>query len=692
MPQRPPRGIKYGADAQSELAAGIDLVARVVSGTLGPDGRVVMMDSRFGTPEISVSAMDSKGGEPGLGNDGYAIAREILTANPYQNQGVFLARDAAKMAKRSTGDGSTTAIVLADAMVRRGLHAVRAGYDPIALSRGMEMAAEQMCSLLVDRAIPVLGAAELSVVGRQASGDADIGEAIADAVERVGSANVLLEEHGNELGVGVIVDDSFSIRGGFLDPNLIPNRGDSEAVLEGAWVLVSSADVEDARTFARALELARGSGRPLLAVATGFSADVLAMITVNSLQKRAVCVPVVAPGHGVTRAEVLEDLAVFTGAKVLDTAGLALLAKSNSAVLGTAGRAVISRTTTTVHDGGADPETLRLRLAGLGSDASGADTLHDRDELESRRSRLGGHGFAMVRVGAPTDVERRERYRRALDGLEAVKRAVESGVVPGGGAALIRAGDELTPPAVNGHGDEAAVGFEAIRAAVEEPARLLAQNGGWDAPEVVSRLRAGDERTAFDTLSGEYVDSVAMGIVDPVDVSICAVMVATSTAVTVLRSSAVIAQPLASGRYAGTVAEGGPANLTYDLNPTEEWICGKDADRAEEPLGLEHPVPLSQGWVVENLLFVGGQISADENGNAIGVGDIEVQTRNVFQNITNVLSEAGADWNDVVKLNTYYVFDGRDEELAPYWEKMTRVRMEFLRPPGPQRPRYESQD
>ena len=562
MPQRPPRGIRYDGRAQNELANGINLVARVVSGTLGPHGRVVMMDSRFGTPEISVSAMDTKAGTPVVGNDGYAIAREILTSNTYQNQGVFLARDAAKMAKRITGDGSTTAIVLSDAMVRGGLKVVRAGYEPIAVTRGMEAAAKQLCALLADRSAPVSSIAEMEVVGRQASGDAVIGRALAQAVQHVGSENVLLEESGHEAGVTVEVEESFSIRGGYLDPNLIPNRGGIEAILEDALVFVSSSDVDDMRAFSRVLDACCATGRPLLAVATGFGPDVLAMITVNSLRRRAICVPVVAAGHGVSRCDVLEDLAVFTGATVLDQAGLTLSRRSHEEALGAAGRVVIGRATTTVHDGGADPETLGLRVAALASDAQDADTLHDRDELESRRARLSGGGFASVRIGAPTDVERRERFRRALDALEAVKRATSSGVVPGGGAALIRAGADLEPPPVNGHGGGEAVGFEVVRQAAEEPARLLARNGGWDVPEVVGRLRAGGGQLVFDTRTGEYVDSVAAGIVDPVEVVSHAVMVAVSTAVTVLRSSVVIAQPLSGGRYAGTVAEGGPANLT----------------------------------------------------------------------------------------------------------------------------------
>jgi chaperonin GroEL len=562
MPQRPPRGIKYDRQARADLADGIDLVARVVSGTLGPHGRVVMMDSRFGTPEISVSAMDSKAGAPVLGNDGYAIAREILTANTYRNQGVFLARDAAKMAKRTTGDGSTTAVVLSAAMVRGGQRVIMGGHEPVAVTRGMEAAAEQLCEALASGSVGVKTAAQLEVVARQASGDPEIGKALAEAVERVGSDNVLLDEGGHEPGITVDVDRSFAIKGGYLDPNLIPDRGAAEAVLEQALVFVSAAEVDDLRAFARVLEASAAAKRPLLAVATGFSPDVLAMITVNALNRRATCVPVVAPGHGVTREDVLEDLAVFAGATVLDEAGLAFFGKAATTALGTAGRVVVGRATTTVYDGGADPETLRLRVAALAAGARDADSLHDRDELESRRSRLAGAGFASVRVGAPTDVERRERFRRALDALEAVKRAVASGVVPGGGAALLRAGAALSAPPVNGHGGGEAAGFEVMRRAAEEPARVLARNGGWNVADVVGRLRKGGRCSAFDTVTGRHVDGVEAGIVDPTDVVARALMIATSTAVTVLRSSVVIAQPLSGGRYAGTVSEGGPANLT----------------------------------------------------------------------------------------------------------------------------------
>ncbi len=562
MPQRPARGIKYGARAQADLADGINLVARAVSGTLGPHGRVVMMDSRFGTPEISVSAMDTKAGAPVLGNDGYAVAREILTSNPYCNQGVFLARDAGKMAKRTTGDGSTTAIILADAMVRGGLRVVNAGYEPVAVARGMQAAAEQLCALLAARSCPVASTAQLEAVGRQASGDPAIGSAIAEAVQLVGSENVLLEEWGYETGVTIDVNDSFSLRGGYLDSNVIPDRGGGEAVLKNALVFVSSVHVDDVHAFARVLAICAEADRPLLAVAAGFAPDVLAMIAINSVDKRVICIPVVAPGHGFTLGEALEDLAVFAGAQVFGQAGLALSGKAGRPDLGTAGRVVVGRATTTVHDGGADPQKLRLRVATLASEARDAGSLHERDELESRRAQLAGQGFASVRIGAPTDVERRERYRRALDALQAVKQAVFSGVVPGGGAALIRAGAALKASPANGLGDSQSAGFELMRRAVEEPTRVLARNGGWDESEIVGHLRASGERLAFDALNGGYVDGVAAGIVDPTAVVSRAVMVATSTAVIVLRSSVVIVQPLSGGRYAGTAAEGGPANMT----------------------------------------------------------------------------------------------------------------------------------
>jgi chaperonin GroEL len=516
------------------------------------------MDSRFGTPEISVSAMDSKAGAPVLGNDGYAIAREILTSDTYVNQGVFLARDAAKMAKRATGDGSTTAIVLADAMVRNGLRMVGAGFEPNAVARGIERAARLVCERLQESAISVTTQRELDVVARQAAGgDTEVGSAVAEAMHRVGGDNVLLEEGGYGPQIEVNVDESFSMAGGFIDPNLIPNRGATEATLENAMVFVSSEEVKDMHAFARVLQQSATAGCPLLAVAPGFDSDVLALIMVNSLNRRATCVPVVAPGHGVTRQDVLEDMAVFTGATLVDAAGLAGFARRGGG-LGSAEAVVVGRSTTTVRGGGADPQTLRLRVAALAAGASDAETLHDRDNLDGRRTQLAGCGHAVLRIGAPTDVERRERFRRATDALEATRRALRAGVVPGGGAALLRAGDAL-PMTRNGSDEAAGAGI--VRTSIEEPARLLAANGGWDSSEVAGTLRKSSKDVAFDAINGTYVNGIEAGIVDPTEVVTRAVMVAASTAVTVLRSSVVIAQPLNGGRYAGTVAEGGPANL-----------------------------------------------------------------------------------------------------------------------------------
>ncbi len=560
MPQRPPRGIKYNGHAQAALADGINLVARVVSGTFGPHARVVMLDSRFGTPEISVSAMDSKAGTPVVGNDGYAIAREILTANTYQNQGVFLARDAGKMAKRGTGDGSTTAILLTDAMVQGGLRMVQAGFEPVGVARGMQAAAEEVCRRLAESTTTITSREQLEIVGRQAAGgDAAVGRTIAEGVHRVGSENVMLEEGGHSSEVDLEVDESFSIARGYLDPNLIPNRGGVEAVLDQALVFVSSADVDDMRAFSRVLEVCSAAGRPLLAVSTGFGSDVLALITVNLLNKRATCVPVVAPGHGVGRGEILEDAAVFTGATVVDEAGLRAFGKGHAGALGSAGEVVVGRATTTIREGGSDPEKLRLRLAALAVAARDADSLHERDELEARRSRLAGRGHGIVRIGAPTDVERRERFRRATDALQAIRRALEGGVVAGGGAALLRAGRDLRSLAHAG--DDEAAGIDVVRRATERPARTLAANGGWDAGEAVARLRDATDDLAFDVARGQFASGIGAGIVDPTEVVSRALMVATSSAVTVLKSRVVIAQPLNGGRYAGTVAEGGPANL-----------------------------------------------------------------------------------------------------------------------------------
>ncbi|MEA2346796.1 MAG: chaperonin GroEL [Thermoleophilaceae bacterium] len=550
MSARPARKLKYGSDALENLAKGVGTVARVVAPTLGPLGGVVMLDSYFGTPEIHVSEIDRRGSSPAIAADGYAISQEILVGDRFVNLGILLARDVSKEVKRRAGDGSTTAIVLTDALVSHGIQALAAGAEVRALRASIARAIKSAVDLLPRYAEPVSGLEECRRIGASAaSGDEEVGNAVAQAVIEHGADFVAFED-GLDERVSVRLSAEYRVDRGYASPYLVNEPLHDRALLQNALVLLVSGALREGRALVAALEIAMAAERPLLVVADEFDADVMALLTVNLKNKRCVAVAVEAPAYGELRRALLEDLAALTGAELVAPSSVPQV---DAAALGGAERVEVHRKHTEIMGGhGADRD---LRCAQIGAEAGDADNAHERDELLARRARLSGGGVARVAIGGSTDSERRERTRRAEDALRSIEAALEEGVVPGGGATLFRIADSLDP---------ADSGARVVAAALRAPARRIAANAGHDRAIVLDQLSKAGEGQTFDVERGRLVDAFESGIVEPVRMTRTALETAGSVARRILGTEVLVAQPLYGGRDPNTQREGGPANLAMN--------------------------------------------------------------------------------------------------------------------------------
>jgi chaperonin GroEL len=561
---RPARKLRYGADAREALAAGVDLVARAVGPTFGPRGRVVVLDSRFGTPELSPSYIDRKMDSPILADDGHAVAQEILVADTFLNQGVLLARDAGRAIKLSTGDGSTTAILLTQGLVQGGVKAIASGAEPRAVERGMEAAVDQALERLRAAATPISGPEQVSrVASSAAGGDSELADLVARALEQAKGGHIAFEpSRRHESSLEVSTD--YAIDRGLVSPQFVTDEETQQAILEDAYVLIVDAKVTRGRDLAPALELAAAAKRPLLILAEEFDADALALLTVNFINHKVVGVPVESPGYGESRRETLGDIAAWTGATVVGGPDQRKLPDVKLEDLGEAGRIAVSRGLTRIADGRGGRDAVAIRVASLARMAAEADNVHDRDELDDRRARLGGQGVATVAIGGLTETEVRGRTRAAQDALGAARSALRHGVLPGGAATLVRVAGELEAPAADTaalHNDDA-VGFALVRDALTAPLRVLASTAGLDAGHVVHTVRAAPAGHGYDFENGCVCDLMEAGIVDSAGVICEALESAAYVAKRVIATEVLIVQPIYAGKYLGTAAEGGPANLS----------------------------------------------------------------------------------------------------------------------------------
>jgi chaperonin GroEL len=517
--------LSFSDDARHLLEHGVDALADTVKVTLGPRGRNVVLDKKFGLPTIT--------------NDGVTIAKEIELSNPYENLGAQLVKEVATKTNDIAGDGTTTATVLAQAMVHEGLRNVAAGANPTALKRGMDTAVERVSAALLDKATEVAGKNEIAHVATISAQDSAIGNLIAEAMEQVGRDGVITVEEGSTLATELEVTEGMQFDKGYISPHFATDGDGSEAVLEDAYLLITTQKIGSIEELLPVLEKVLQTGKPLLIVAEDVEGQALATLVVNAMRKTVKICAVKAPGFGDRRKAMLQDMALLTGAALvapelgykLDGVGLE--------ELGTARRIVVDKENTTIVDGGGNDTEVQARIDQIRKEIEATDSDWDREKLQERLAKLSG-GVAVIRTGAATEVEMKERKHRIEDAIAATKAAVEEGIVPGGGAALVHIASVLDGD-LGLTGDEA-TGVAVVRKALDQPLRWIAQNAGDDGYVVVQHVRGRDWGQGFDAAARTYVDLAASGIVDPVKVARNAVTNAASIAGLLLTTESLVVE------------------------------------------------------------------------------------------------------------------------------------------------------
>src|SRR5213082_3536511 len=518
--------LKYDQEARAALEAGVDAVADAVKVTLGPKGRYVVLDKKFGAPTIT--------------NDGVTIAREIEVEDVFQNQGAQLVREVATATNDVAGDGTTTATVLAQAIVREGLKNVAAGANPMALKRGIEQAVEAVTENLKSQSKEISGKEDIARVASISSREREIGDNIADAIEKVGKDGVVNVEEGQTFGLELEFTEGMQFDKGYLSPYMITDAERMEAVLEDPYILIANQKIGAVKDILPVLEQVIQAGRPLLIVAEDVEGEALATIIVNKLRGTFQAVAVKAPGFGDRRKRMLEDIAVLTGAEVI-TEELGLkLENTKLAQLGKARKVVVDKDTTTIIDGAGDADAIKGRIKQLKSEIENTDSDFDREKLQERLAKLAG-GVAVVKVGAATETEMKEKKHRVEDALQATRAALEEGIVPGGGVALLNATKAIKLDGLD-DADER-TGAQIIVRALEEPLRQLAYNAGLEGSVVVDKVRRAAEGQGLNVDTNEVEDLVKAGIIDPTMVTRSALQNAASIAKNILMTEAIVAEP-----------------------------------------------------------------------------------------------------------------------------------------------------
>jgi chaperonin GroEL len=519
--------LKFNEDARRALERGVNILADAVRVTLGPKGRYVVLDKKFGAPTIT--------------NDGVTIAREIELEDVFENQGAQLVREVATATNDVAGDGTTTATVLAQAIVREGLKNVAAGANPMALKRGIEQAVELVVEDLKKQSKDISGKEDIARVATISAREREIGDVIADAIEKVGKDGVVNVEEGQTFGLELEFTEGMQFDKGYLSPYMITDAERMEAELEDPYILVANQKIGAVKDLLPVLEQVIQAGRPLLIVAEDVEGESLATIVVNKLRGTFTAVAVKAPGFGDRRKRMLEDIAILTGAEVI-TEELGLkLENTKLSQLGKARKVVVDKDSTTLIDGAGDSNGIKGRIKQIKAEIETTDSDFDREKLQERLAKLAG-GVAVVKVGAATETEMKEKKHRVEDALQATRAALEEGIVPGGGVALLNAAAAIKPEGLEG--DER-TGASIVSKALEEPIRQLAYNGGLEGSLVVQEIRGAKTPKGYglDVETGEYADMVKSGIIDPTMVTRSALQNAASIAKNILTTEAVVAEP-----------------------------------------------------------------------------------------------------------------------------------------------------
>jgi chaperonin GroEL len=519
--------LKYDADARAALQDGVDAVANAVKVTLGPKGRYVVLDKKFGAPTIT--------------NDGVTIAREIEVEDVFENQGAQLVREVATATNDVAGDGTTTATLLAQTMVRSGLRNVAAGANPLGLRRGIERAVDQVVENLRDKqSKEIAGKDQIARVAAISAADDEIGNVIADAIEKVGKDGVVNVEEGQTFGMELEFTEGMQFDKGYISPYMITDQDRMEAVLDDAYVLIANQKIGSVRDLLPVLEQVMQSGKSLLIVAEDVEGESLATLVVNKLRGTFTGVAVKAPGFGDRRKRMLEDIAILTGGEVITEEMGLKLENTQVSQLGRARRVVVTKDNTTIIDGAGEKEQIEGRINQIRQEIETTDSDFDREKLQERLAKLAG-GVAVVKVGAATETELKEKKHRVEDALQATRAALEEGIVPGGGVALLNAQDAIDASGF-GNADES-TGAEIVRRALEEPIRQIADNSGFEGSVVVDKVRGLKPGEGLNAETGEYGDLVGDGVIDPTMVTRSALQNAASIAKNILTTEAVVAEP-----------------------------------------------------------------------------------------------------------------------------------------------------
>jgi chaperonin GroEL len=521
--------LSFSDDARHLLEHGVNALADAVKVTLGPKGRNVVLDKKFGAPTIT--------------NDGVTIAKEIDLANPQENLGAQLVKEVATKTNDIAGDGTTTATVLAQAMVAEGLRNLAAGAGPAALKRGMEAAVAAVNDALLAKATPVEGNEEIANVATVSAQDSSVGVLIADAMEKVGRGGVITVEDGSTLLTELEITEGMQFDKGFVSPHFMTDPEAGEAVLDEPYVLITTQKISAIEDLLPLLEKVLETGKPLMIIAEDVEGQALATLAVNAIRKTIKVAAVKAPAFGDRRKAQLQDIAILTGAELINPELGYKLDSVTVDMLGSARRVVVTKDDTIIIDGGGNATEVQGRVEQIRKEIEASDSDWDKEKLNERLAKLSG-GIAVIKVGAATEVELKERKHRIEDAISATKAAVEEGIVPGGGAALLQV-SSILDEGLGMTGDEA-TGVAIIRKALAEPLRWIAQNAGHDGYVVVAKVREAEWGHGLDAATGEYVDLIQAGIVDPVKVTRHAVANASSIASLLLTTEVLVSEKPAS--------------------------------------------------------------------------------------------------------------------------------------------------
>ncbi|MDG2101267.1 MAG: chaperonin GroEL [Dehalococcoidia bacterium] len=520
----PAKDLKFGADARTRLKEGIDILADTVKVTLGPRGRNIIVDKKFGPPQVN--------------SDGVTIAKEIDLADPFENMGSQLLKEASKNTNDDAGDGTTTSTVLAQAIIAEGFKVVAAGADPMAIKRGIDKAIQSVRESISSQSTPVSGKDQISSVATLSSHDDEMGNLIADVMDKVGKDGVITVDESKTLDYETDFVEGMQIDRGFLSPYFVTAPDTQEAVLENPYILITDSKISAVSDLVPVLEKVLQAKKPLLVIAEDVEGEALATLVVNKLRGTINVAAVKAPGFGDRRKAMLQDIAILTGGNVVSEEVGRKLDSATLDDLGKCARVVVKKDDTTFVDGEGSKPEIEGRMKEIASQVEETTSDYDREKLQERLAKLSG-GVAILRVGAATEIEMKEKKQRVEDALSATRAAVESGIVPGGGTVLIKSSSALSSVKLEDPDEQ--TGVEILKKALLEPIRVIAENSGFEGAVILEKVSTSKKSNyGFDAQTGEYGDMITMGILDPAKVTRAAVENAASVAGMILTTEALI--------------------------------------------------------------------------------------------------------------------------------------------------------